>query len=297
MKTNPAVSIIIPYHKKKFFFIKTIESIINQNFKRFEVLIIYDDDNLDELNFIKKIKKKYSKVKLIINKKILGPGLSRNKGIILSKGKYVAFCDADDIWQPDKLARQMPEFRDKDVGVVYSEVAYINDQGFSLPKEPSTDRESGWVTSHLVIKNFIPFGTAVMRRACIDRHGGFDENLPMGIDWDLWLRFSVAWKFMYVPEVTYLYRIWPGQMSKNYRGRYENAFKILNKFLSANPEAVPPVIIARAWADMYVGRAMCVAQAEKTIIEPLSDLVRGLRYDMTYYLAWKSLAKLFLRRV
>jgi glycosyltransferase involved in cell wall biosynthesis len=226
-----------------------------------------------------------------------GQPRAKNRGISEAKGEFLAFCDADDIWEPTKLAKQMPEFQDPDVGVVYSEVAYIDDAGNGLPKEPSTDRESGWVTSHLVIRNFVPFGTAVMRGTCIERQGAFDEGLPMGIDWDLWLRLSVAWKFIYVPEVTYLYRIWPGQMSKNYRGRYANAFKILEKFLKANPGVVPSVIISRAWADMYVSRAMCIAQAEKTIIEPLRDLLYGLRYDLTYYLAWKALAKLFLRRV
>jgi len=290
------VSVVIATYNMAQYLPEAVDSVLaQQNWDNIEVVIV-DDGSEDDTEDSMARYSNDSRVRYIRTEN-RGQPKAKNRGIAEARGEFIAFCDADDIWQPDKLARQMPEFRDKDVGVVYSEVAYINDQGLSLPKEPSTDRESGWVTSHLVIKNFIPFGTAVMRRACIDRQGRFDENLPMGIDWDLWLRFSVAWKFMYVPEVTYLYRIWPGQMSKNYRGRYENAFKILNKFLRANPEAVPPVVIARAWADMYVGRAMCVAQAEKTIIEPLSDLVRGLRYDMTYYLAWKSLAKLFLRRV
>ena len=110
---NPIVSIIIPYHKKKFFFMETIQSLINQSFKNFEIIIVYDDTNLDELNFVKKIKKKYLKIKLIINKNILGPGLSRNKGIFLSKGKYIAFCDADDLWNKNKLKFQLEYMKKK----------------------------------------------------------------------------------------------------------------------------------------------------------------------------------------
>ena len=97
MTVNPKVSIIIPYHRKRDFFSKTINSILKQSFKNFEIIIIFDDNKYDELSYIKKISKKYSKLKLIVNKKILGPGLSRNKGIELSKGKYLAFCDADDL--------------------------------------------------------------------------------------------------------------------------------------------------------------------------------------------------------
>ena len=107
MKNYPLVSVIIPYHKKKFYFEKTINSILNQSYKKFEIILIYDDSDLNELDFLKKIKKKFRKIKLIINKKNLGPGLSRNKGISLSKGTYIAFCDADDIWKKNKLNLQI----------------------------------------------------------------------------------------------------------------------------------------------------------------------------------------------
>jgi len=107
MKNHPLVSVVIPYYKKKFYFEKTINSIIGQSYKKFEIILIYDDNNLDELNFLKKIKKKFKKIKLIINKKNLGPGLSRNKGILLSRGTYIAFCDADDIWKKNKLSLQI----------------------------------------------------------------------------------------------------------------------------------------------------------------------------------------------
>ena len=107
MKNYPLVSVVIPYYKKKFFFEKTINSILNQSYKNFEIILIYDDNNLEELDFLKNIKKKFKNVKLIINKKNLGPGLSRNKGILLSKGTYIAFCDADDIWKKNKLNLQI----------------------------------------------------------------------------------------------------------------------------------------------------------------------------------------------
>tara|TARA_B100001027_G_scaffold44960_1_gene29194 strand:+ start:4965 stop:5738 length:774 start_codon:yes stop_codon:yes gene_type:complete len=107
MKNHPLVSVIIPYHKKKFYFEKTIKSILNQSYRKFEIILIYDDDDLNELNFLKKIRKKFKKIKIIVNKKNLGAGLSRNKGILISKGTYIAFCDADDIWKKNKLNLQI----------------------------------------------------------------------------------------------------------------------------------------------------------------------------------------------
>ena len=127
--SNPVVSVIIPYHKKKEFFLKTINSVINQSYKKFEIIIIYDDHDLTELNFIKKIKRKYKKIKLIINKKILGPGLSRNKGILFSRGEYIAFCDADDIWNKDKLKNQIKFMKSNNLNFSHTNYFVINKFG------------------------------------------------------------------------------------------------------------------------------------------------------------------------
>ena len=101
------VSIIIPYYKKKKFISTTINSAISQSFKNIEILIVYDDENYDDLKLIEKIKKKDERIRIIKNKKKMGAGLSRNKGISSSKGNYIAFLDADDAWEVDKLRKQM----------------------------------------------------------------------------------------------------------------------------------------------------------------------------------------------
>ena len=96
------LSIILPYYKKKKFIKETLSSIINQSFKKHELIIIYDQKNLNDLDYIKKILKKKIKYRIIINNKNLGVGRSRNIGIKKSKSKYIAFCDADDVWHKKK---------------------------------------------------------------------------------------------------------------------------------------------------------------------------------------------------
>ena len=96
-------SIIIPYYRKKIFFKKTIKSILNQSYKNFEVIIIYDDYNKNELKFVKDIVKKDQRLRLIVNKTNIGAGESRNRGLKLAKGQYICFIDADDVWMKDKL--------------------------------------------------------------------------------------------------------------------------------------------------------------------------------------------------
>ena len=97
----------MPYYKKKLFFKKTLMSIEKQSYKKFEIIIIYDDTDLTEYYYLKKITKKNKKIKIILNKSNLGAGLSRNVGVKVAKGYYLAFCDCDDIWKKEKLETQI----------------------------------------------------------------------------------------------------------------------------------------------------------------------------------------------
>ena len=90
------VSIIIPYYKKKNYIIDTINSALGQSYKKIEILIVYDDENHDDLKFLEKIKNEDERIRLVINKKKMGAGISRNIGISNSTGSYIAFLDADD---------------------------------------------------------------------------------------------------------------------------------------------------------------------------------------------------------
>ena len=101
------VSVIIPYYKKRNFVKESVVSVINQSYDNLEILVIYDDTNLNDLEFLQEISKLDKRIKIINNNKRLGAGLSRNKGIEQSNGKYIAFIDADDTWVSDKLKEQI----------------------------------------------------------------------------------------------------------------------------------------------------------------------------------------------
>ncbi len=103
----PKVSIIIPYYKKKKYIKRTIQSVLDQTHKNFEIILIYDDEDINDLIYLKKIYEKNKKIKFIINRQNLGAGYSRNRGIKYCKGKFVAFLDADDEWNKNKLRHQL----------------------------------------------------------------------------------------------------------------------------------------------------------------------------------------------
>jgi|TARA_B100000073_G_scaffold275317_1_gene235303 teichuronic acid biosynthesis glycosyltransferase TuaG len=101
------VSVVIPYFKKREYINKCIQSVLRQNYKNFEIIIIYDDQDYSDLSYLKSIAKKNKRIQLITNSKSLGAGLSRNKGIKIAKGKFIAFLDADDYWDKNKLKFQL----------------------------------------------------------------------------------------------------------------------------------------------------------------------------------------------
>ena len=97
----------MPYFNKKFFFKESLNSVLEQSFKNYEIIIIFDGGVETDLKFIKKIIINKKFIKLIINKKNIGAGFSRNIGINIAKGKYIAFLDCDDLWKKNKLEKQI----------------------------------------------------------------------------------------------------------------------------------------------------------------------------------------------
>ena len=108
----PLVSVIMPYYKKINFVINAINSVLNQSFQNFELILIYDDTNLSDLEIIKNKFKNNTKLKIIKNNENFGAGISRNIGISQSIGEIIAFIDSDDFWFKEKLEKQLNFMKD-----------------------------------------------------------------------------------------------------------------------------------------------------------------------------------------
>ncbi|MBA6234364.1 MULTISPECIES: glycosyltransferase family 2 protein [unclassified Colwellia] len=292
--SSPLISIVIASYNMGQYLGTALDSLLKQTWENIEVIVI-DDGSTDNSEEVMSAYTNNNKVSYIKTEN-RGQTKAKNRGVKEAKGDFIGFCDADDFWTDNKLELQMPFFSDDKVGVVYSEVSYIDEDGNPYDKAAPYERYTGKVTEQLLTKNFVPFGTSIIRKACVIQDGGFDEQFKMGIDWDLWLRYSLNWEFMYCPDKTYIYREWSGQMSNNYRGRYDFAFRILQNFVSNHGEHVSQKSINTAWADMYINRGLTFARAEKTFIAPLKDIVKGISLSVFDLSGWKSLVRLLLRR-
>jgi glycosyltransferase involved in cell wall biosynthesis len=283
------VSVAIASYNMGHYLRGAVQSVLAQTYPNVEVQIV-DDGSTDDTQ---QILQQWDGDHRVRSHRQANAGQARakNRAIELSRGRFVAFLDADDVWNPDKLAQQMPLFRGRpELGVVYSDYQCMDADGRPLVKDVTPMRR-GWVTGPLLIENFIPYSAGVVRRDCLERNGGFDESLEMGIDYDLWLRLSAHWQFDFVPQSTVRYRIWAGQMSKDYRKRYESAIRIMRSFLANNPGIVNTALVREAWAHTYAGRADTTLWHEHDHMAAFRDYRRALSYSPWSRSVWRSILR------
>jgi len=121
------VSVIVPYFRKKKYFGRCINSIFDQTYSNIEVIIVYDDEYKYDLNYIRSFKSKKKNIHLIINKKNIGVGKSRNLGVKKAKGKYIAFLDSDDYWKKNKIRDQLMFMKKNKLSFSHTNYFIINE--------------------------------------------------------------------------------------------------------------------------------------------------------------------------
>jgi glycosyltransferase involved in cell wall biosynthesis len=289
---KPLISVVIATYNMGCYLPFAIRSVLDQTYRNMEILVV-DDGSTDDTSHTLEPFLDDSRVRYYVQRN-RGQAAAKNHGLGRSKGEYVAFLDADDMWAPDKLDLQFPLFSTSEsVGVVYSRVSYIDETGRDLG---IADNElfRGRVSGPLLIRNFIGFGTAVVKKQCFERLGGFKENLRMGIDYDLWLRFSTQYEFEYIDRPLLRYRVWPGQISKNVKDRYLHGIEIMRTFLQEYPGVVDKATVNEAWAHTYVGFGQCVQDFDHSVSSACKLYMRALRYRPGYLPAWKAMIRAIL---
>ena len=224
------VSIIIPYYRKKPFFEKTIDSINSQTYKNFEIILIYDDNNRSDLLFVKKVLKKIKNKKIIVNKKNLGVGISRNRGINKSKGKFLSFIDADDVWNRDKLKKQIKFMKKNSLDFSYSDYSIINEKGILIKKikSPKTIKFKNLLFSCDIALSSVTIRSKLLRSEKF-------SNIKTKEDYLLWLKLSQKnIKMMGIRENLIFWRKTNNSLSSSIVQKFKDAFLVYNKYLKLN---------------------------------------------------------------
>ena len=129
VKDYGLVSIITPSYNSSSFIVETIEGIINQTYPNWELLITDDCSTDDSVKIIDSYIQKDSRIKLYKLEKNSGAGVCRNKSIEMAKGRFIAFCDSDDVWMPQKLEKQLKLMDEKDCALSHSSYMLMNESG------------------------------------------------------------------------------------------------------------------------------------------------------------------------
>ena len=224
------LSIILPYYKKKKFIKETLNSIINQSFKKKELIIIYDQTNLDDLDYIKKILQKKIKYKIIINKKNLGVGESRNIGIKKSKSKYIAFCDADDVWHKKKTEIQLKIMEDKKIKFSHLNYNLINSKNKVIGKM-SVKKYLRY--DDLIKSCDIALSSVIIKRSLLGKSLKFGRTKTKE-DYLLWLKISKITKIYGINKSLLSWRKTDNSLSSNTLQKIYDAYIVYNKIEKKN---------------------------------------------------------------
>ena len=134
MESQPLVSVIMPCYNMAPFVSDSIKSVIAQTYPHWELLIVDDASTDETVNIIESFAQTDSRIKLAIKKQNSGISDTRNQCIQMAKGLFLAFLDADDIWHPEKLEKQLSFMIEKNVGFTYSTYDWIDEDGKVLNK-------------------------------------------------------------------------------------------------------------------------------------------------------------------
>ncbi len=186
------VSIIIPYYKKQKFINKTIHSILNQTYRNFEVLIVNDEPGKFSEKILKLLQKKDKRIKIIRNHKNIGAGLSRNKAIKVSKGKYIAFIDSDDLWKKNKLRLQINIMKKFNYDISHTAYHIIDEKNKKL-----AIRKSRNLNYNDLIKSCdIGLSTVMIKKNLLKKDKLF-SNFSTKEDYYLWLKLAKSGHIFY----------------------------------------------------------------------------------------------------
>lgn len=180
MKNKPLVSVIMPVYNGEDFISEAIESVLIQTYSNLELIVINDASRDNTESILKSFSD--NRICVITNNDNLGVAESRNKGIDVSKGRYIAFIDADDIWEPNKIEMQLP-LMDK-YKLICSSYDYIDEQGIKINRR---NFSSGIITKERLLRNnVIGCSTVIIDREIL-KNNKFSNDYKHE-DYALWLK-------------------------------------------------------------------------------------------------------------
>lgn len=231
------VSIILPTYNRAHSIRRSIESILRQTYPHWELLVIDDGSTDHTEEIVAEIAASDSRVRYYRQPQNRGVAAARNEGIRQAQYEYIAFQDSDDVWEEDKLEKQMRVFDDRpQVGMVYCAFEGEKQDGtiIRIPDNSmGIENLQGNMYRLLLQRNVIDAPTVVIRKECLDKVGGFDETLTCLEDWELFLRIAKEFEIGYAADALLISDIHNSGVSSRVGGYFQARCAMIVKHKAA----------------------------------------------------------------
>lgn len=275
---RPLVSIIVPTHNRPVMLARAVASLLAQTVRDLEVLVI-DDGGRDPSPVLAGFGD--ARVRLHRLPSSHGPSAARNVGLALARAPYIAYLDDDDLALPHHLATLLDTAERTGAAAVYSDghetfERWDGDVATVLHRRLVYSQD--FALAHLLCDNIMAMDAVLHRRDALRMTGGFDQSLPMHVDWEMWIRLALtAGDFVHVPTLTFEYTTRPGtvHMRERWHAGYLQTFQWIHRRYAAASRALGVT------ERQAVVRARCATfaaqQASRLPLERLErDVARGL---------------------
>ena len=243
----PRVSIVIPAYNHERYVGEAIQSVLDQTFQDFELIIINDGSTDNTEGEILRFKDKRIRYYSQENR---GLSATLNRGIELARGDYFSFLPSDDLYNRGKVEIQVNEFQASgdDLGILFSRQTIIDAQGKELSEDPIVNwfnvpyRNKEEIFPVLFEKNFLAAPTMMCKKECFDKVGGFNESIYYCQDYDMWLRILKFYDIHVLDHTLIKYRWHGGNLTyvKSERADFERAVILIKAIKNLNISDIFP---------------------------------------------------------
>lgn len=237
----PKVSIVIPVYNSEKTVGEALDSVLAQVYADYEVIVVNDGSTDDSEAVIRRYVTGGKADIICVTQKNKGAAAARNAGIRIAKGELIAFLDADDLWDNDKLKTAVETLdAHPEVMLVFSDMrhsvdgkmvhaSYLHERGYR-------HIASGQIYDNLLKENFIFTPTAVMRKSVFTKTGDFDESLKIAEDYDLWLRIALRFEILFIDRPLVTRRRIGSNITQDKRLYIESGIRLREKLLTVHTQ-------------------------------------------------------------
>lgn len=291
----PRVSVVIPTHNSERYLAQTLDSVCQQTFTDFEVVLVDDGSQDGTLREAQRFAVALD-LRVIVQANA-GPGAARNTGIRVARGQYCAFLDADDLMLPERLAEQVAQLDERpQLGLSHTDLMTFDEGGIiHRTRRAFSNPCGGRILDRLLVDNFITTSTVMAPTERLIEAGMFNALRRISEDFELWLVMAERWPVGYIQHPLVHYRCRPGSLSDDKLLTGLAALDVIESFWGNHTEYREHH--RGVWRRSLAGHlsfAGAAALHRRQLADASRYLLRSLGYEPANTATWKQLAKLAL---